>query len=749
MRWFSTRYGVILIVVLLVAGCGGPSASSEDPTTTPPSPLVSETTVVVPSLSIEVVYPGENALVETSQWGWVPADLVDVLLVEGTDRQVADDLAESIGGEVVGFIEPLAYFQIRTEADNESELTAVIDAANANPDVESAFPELPLTTAAETSCTAQGPLEDPWFTGGPDSADDKPYQLIGLESAWAAIRASGLDTTPVKVGVIDTSLYTGSDEISGSVRISGATPADSTGEPARNSKGELRFGGLNHGTGVAHVIGADASNGGMVGVASVLGDKLQISVSNVMGGPEWSEVTPDTGDLSQTGSGGTAWTSAVLAAILSQVESGATVINLSLTSARISEVPFAGFGAYRRLLRTVAKTHPRVVFVAAAGNRHPPVGLDGTNQSPGGMAIENLITVGAVDSDGTAADFSNFAVEGGEVTIAAPGVHVPVGIGADGKPYHSNGTSFSAPMVAGAVALLQSLNPELTAAQIKDILRATGAEVVTGDKVTTIPAELGGRLLRVDQALFRTVNEMRVRAGAPPLDVDQIEALTGLFATATSSQDDNYAVTGHVGAVGKDGTDLVLAVLSDGSITGNARQSLAVAGSVSWDVVLDGGYGSLSVHRTDINVGCVLTLEPPSIDGAWSGEMVVGKVDVLGDEVELDLDGGEPVLMTKEECEALFAASPPEPIPIQYNFASTTPGAGTVNGVAGDLDSAEAASGSWISTGEFITFEMAAPGEDSAITFEGVVGDTLIEGTWETSTEDLVITGTFSMSRAG
>jgi hypothetical protein len=624
-------------------------------------------------------------------------------------------------------------------------LTAAVDQAAGEAAVEAASPELGLVAAEEASCIAQGPLVDPWFVDSAQPANAKPYQAVGLEGAWAALRASGLTPNPIRVGVIDTALFTGSSELAGTVRISGAGTADTTDTPESDAAGAPSFGGLNHGTGVAHVIGADPSNGGMVGVASVLGERLEISVTDVFGGPQFDAAVPNPADLTQIdyGAGG-AWSSSILAAIINQVNSGSTVINLSIGASTPGPEVAPKAAAVRRLLEVVLRIRPNVVFVAAAGNE--AAGLDGSNQFPGGAPLPNLITVGAVDSDGTSASFTNFAVAGGEVTIAAPGVQVPMGVGTDGNPYHSDGTSFAAPMVAGAVALLQSLNPQLSATQIKDILLATAAtEVKDGDKTTPIAANLGGGILRVDKAALQVINEMRAKSAKPPLDWDTIEALAGLTAVASEAENDSHTVTALVGDVSEGGTSLVVTVLSDGSISGNATQTLTAPGSVNWSVALNGGFGEISVQRTDSGVGCTLSVEPPQVDGLWAGEMVITSVEILQDEVVLDLGDGVETTMTKEECEALLA-SDQEPSPISVTFASTSPGAGTVSGTAGEGVSP---SGSWLLVGKTINFEMVAPGQPLPISFEGTVGEAVMEGTWDGSDEQMVVRGTFSMVPAG
>ena len=165
------------------------------------------------------------------------------------------------------------------------------------------------------------------------------------------------------------------------------------------------------------------------------------------------------------------------AAIVYAVKHGAKIINLSIGGDETSKIE-------RRAIEWAARHG--VLFVAAAGNEHDegnpveypaallqPVGSNGR----GGIGL----AVGATAMDGTHAYFSN---TGSYISLAAPGYNVFAAESADSDwpratlPWTSpgyygwaSGTSFSAPEVAGAAALVWGANPQLTAGQVASILK--------------------------------------------------------------------------------------------------------------------------------------------------------------------------------------------------------------------------------------------------------------------------------------
>src|SRR4029453_5541749 len=109
-----------------------------------------------------------------------------------------------------------------------------------------------------------------------------------------------------------------------------------------------------------------------------------------------------------------------------------------------------------------------------------PVGSNGV----GGYGL----AVGASTITGARAPFSNF---GSYVSLAAPGMNVFGAISKDASPKEwprvalpgsakgfygsSRGTSFAAPQVAGAAALVWAANGSLSARQVADILKQTAS----------------------------------------------------------------------------------------------------------------------------------------------------------------------------------------------------------------------------------------------------------------------------------
>ena len=149
--------------------------------------------------------------------------------------------------------------------------------------------------------------------------------------------------------------------------------------------------------------------------------------------------------------------SAVCRAIYGGIDDyGCKVLNLSLG---IED-------GYEELREAIGYAEEKgVIVVAASGN-------DGTSTVYYPAGYDSVISVGAVNQDGTAYYRS---AHNSSVCVTAPGVRVR-STGNDEEYKYCTGTSFAVPQVAGAAAVLLGLDPTLTSEQIKELMSKTATD---------------------------------------------------------------------------------------------------------------------------------------------------------------------------------------------------------------------------------------------------------------------------------
>lgn len=133
-----------------------------------------------------------------------------------------------------------------------------------------------------------------------------------------------------------------------------------------------------------------------------------------------------------------------------------------------------------------------VTIVWAAGNSNCYAAMDASKRNA------NTVRVSAVGKDLKKAKFSNFGnfkeLDLHESTISAPGVDIWGAL--PGNSYDAwPGTSFSAPIITGVIALIKSQNKDLTTAQIINILQSTGKPVDGAPHI--------GNLVQIKDALIK------------------------------------------------------------------------------------------------------------------------------------------------------------------------------------------------------------------------------------------------------
>ena len=158
----------------------------------------------------------------------------------------------------------------------------------------------------------------------------------------------------------------------------------------------------------------------------------------------------------------------------------------------------AGFGETPSVREAVREYQG--LFVCSAGNKNENVDLK--IPTYGSFDLPNLISVGAINEDGTRRSNSSYGQN--SVSIYAPGTNI-LSTMPNNTYTSSGGTSMAAPHVAGVAALLLSYNPNLTAAQLKTAI-INGADTITievpdGDDEDTLPDTQTVKKLNATKAL--------------------------------------------------------------------------------------------------------------------------------------------------------------------------------------------------------------------------------------------------------
>ncbi len=224
---------------------------------------------------------------------------------------------------------------------------------------------------------------------------------------------------------------------------------------------------VGHGTRVAGIIGAVGDNG--VGGAGVA---WQVALMPV-------RVTAPEGD---------GYFSSFVSALEYAVANGADIANISLAS---SVMPLSAGDAVR------VAADAGLILVAAAGNGGGSIGFP--------AALPEMIAVGASGGRTAPDSAASFSAWGPEVAFAAPGVEIfstdlQAVTGTAGYATAS-GTSFAAPFVSGAAALILALHPAATADQVRSALRATALDLPDDGRPNWDGGEQGGGRIQIGAAL--------------------------------------------------------------------------------------------------------------------------------------------------------------------------------------------------------------------------------------------------------
>ncbi|MEU0177774.1 type VII secretion-associated serine protease mycosin [Streptomyces massasporeus] len=269
-------------------------------------------------------------------------------------------------------------------------------------------------------------------------------QRVNLDALWAI--STGKD---VDVAVIDTGVDIKNPQLTKAVDVSkgmnNLPPKNLKGEKVERGSGKGIDDSVGHGTRVAGIIAARPAKGtAFVGLA-----------------PD-AKIIP----IKQNNAEGDGTAGTLAAAIRYAVRAGAEVINISQDTAKALKPDSDLEQAVKEALAQ------RVVVVASAGND----GLGGKVQITYPASYKGVLAVAASDRNNERASFSQ---SGDFVGVAAPGVDMISTVPLGGH-CSDNGTSFSAPYVAGVAALLKSKYPDWTAQQVVAQIEQTAERSIPG-----------------------------------------------------------------------------------------------------------------------------------------------------------------------------------------------------------------------------------------------------------------------------
>ncbi|WP_051963567.1 S8 family serine peptidase [Deinococcus misasensis] len=337
------------------------------------------------------------------------------------------------------------------DSASPAETLQVVEALKARPEVEFAQPDYMMYPMATPN--------DPFF------AEQWHYQNINLPAAWDITKGSN-----VTVAVLDTGIIGKHPDFAGKllpgydfVTLTANTP---TGDGNSRDSDPEDNGTIEttsfHGSHVAGTIAAATNNG--VGVAGVSwGAKiLPVRVLGLEGG-SLSDIID-----------GLLWAGGEKVNGVPDNANPAQVINMSLGGmASCADLP--AYQAVFDLLKDKG-----IIVVVAAGNSN----MDASQFSP--ASCGNVITVGSTGLENDRSSFSNY---GARIDVMAPGGEMAEDLDNNGDPdgvlsisrqnggafnyMYLQGTSMAAPHVAGVVALLKSVKPDLNYASALQILQNT------------------------------------------------------------------------------------------------------------------------------------------------------------------------------------------------------------------------------------------------------------------------------------
>lgn len=343
------------------------------------------------------------------------------------------------------------------------------------------------------------------------AADQAYFAYYGLDRA----RAKGYTGEGVTIAMIDGPVDTSVPELKGAKITTKETCTITSSN-----------GSWTHGTGVASILVSDVY--GVAPGSSLLTYKIAFGNQN--------------DQRSEDCFGGAGYVGKTeLVRVLNQaMNDGAQIINLSASSDDGND----------QMKWTVARAMSSgVILVTAAGNNATDEDLTSLSQWSG------VIGVTAISTDGTRQDYSSWGE--GVVTTSIGGPFSLRDL-ASGEVQQRSGTSFSAPVVTGVLALAKQRWPEATSNQLLQLLVKTGLNPDHGwNKYTGFGGIDPGAILNTDPSQFPDENPLaQKQGGSSPTPEEVQQYADGVVDPTDIVNDNSYTYRGFDESKLKDGLNV-------------------------------------------------------------------------------------------------------------------------------------------------------------------------------------------------
>ena len=460
----------------------------------------------------DVVYEDDE-----KTYGYVNNMLLVFVTRDATDRQIMRAV-NRVDGEIVGVLPALRQYQIRVATSSREELEALQQKLMKFDFVKAVIIDSVAPVEQEVNAVPNDPWYDysnsgfstDWNADNPDGTNWW-VEAAGVLNAWSY----QAEFTPIKVGIVDGGFDLTHEDLSITVLNRALNDADY------------------HGTHVAGIIGATHNNG--VGISGVLPDVElygvdcfqssdllhQANISTLLGGidlciSQGCKVVNMSAGLVY-GVPDTAQQTAIETALY-------LIMMLDAYDQEFLIIQAAGNGdnlaqgvdteIYSGYFDSISRELVELVF-----RELDAMGVELETEVTVDDVMSSFMVVGNVDYERVGGNYqlavsSNY---GRNISVCAPGTAIlstyPMGSAYE----YLSGTSMAAPVVSGVAAMVWSVDQDMTAAQVKDIILSTASEPV----LSRMPDDYGTyRMINAEAAVEKALG---VRANKPETPAEEEE----------------------------------------------------------------------------------------------------------------------------------------------------------------------------------------------------------------------------------